>query len=331
MKILIVGAGGIAGYMAYRFSEADADITILSRGKRIGDLARDGIRVRDGYSGELAAVPVRAAGQGEITEGMKFDLVLVAVRAFQVEQVLPILRRLSPASPVVFTGCYLREMDSWVESLGKERVFFAFPGNAAVREGDGDIVYVDRSGERDAVWGITLGRLRPEHDDSVSDSMLQRLEGFFRQAGLPVYRSGNMETVFFSQMVVRLPVLAAVHMAGGSLEKLFQRGDLLSLMVHGVRELLAVLKALGHKPVPSSLEMYRWVPVFISANMMKNRFHTLSSKIGIEAFGACSFEETSFLSSQILRMTGEMNTPRDHLLYLLSDYLDEDGEEPLDD
>lgn len=328
MKVLIVGAGGIAGYMALRFYQGGAEVSVAARGRRLEELNAGGFRMREAYSGSVTSVPVRVVDSRgldkEIASKPVYDLVLIAVKSYQAESLLPQLKNCPPAVPIVFAGSYATGIGDWAAELGPDRSFFAFPGSTAVSDEDGIIEYVDRGGESGENWGVTLGWLRPEDVSPESEQLFVKVEELFRAASLPVYRSDRMQSVFLSQAAVRLPIIAAVSMAGGSLDTLYVRGDLLKLMINGIRESLAAMKAFGYAPVPSSLEMYRWVPIFISANMMKHRFDTTASRVGIEAFASHSSDETAFLARQMLDLAERAKTPRDHLLYLFSEFEDED-------
>ncbi|MDY7029429.1 MAG: 2-dehydropantoate 2-reductase N-terminal domain-containing protein [Spirochaetota bacterium] len=331
MKVLIVGAGGMAGYTALRFSQSGAEVTIAAKGERIEQLNAGGFRMREAYSGSITSIPVRVVDSRsldkEITSGPVYDLVLIAVKSYQAESLLPQLKDCPPAVPIVFAGSYATGIGDWAAELGPDRSFFAFPGSTAVGDEEGIIEYVDRGGESGDNWGVTLGWLRPEDVSPESEQLFGKVEELFRDASLPVYRSDRMQSVFLSQAAVRLPIMAAVRMTGGSLDTLYVRGDLLKLMIKGIRESLAALKASGYSPIPSSLEMYRWVPIFMSANMMKHRFDTTSSRVGIESFASHASDETAFLARQMLALAERAKTPRDHLLYLFSEFEDEDEDE----
>ena len=57
MKILILGAGAIGGYLGGRLAEAGIDVTLLVRPARKAQLDRDGLRLTSVY-GDLN-IPVR--------------------------------------------------------------------------------------------------------------------------------------------------------------------------------------------------------------------------------------------------------------------------------
>lgn len=49
MRILVVGAGAIGGYVGGRFLEAGRDVTLLVRARRAAELARTGLIIRSRF------------------------------------------------------------------------------------------------------------------------------------------------------------------------------------------------------------------------------------------------------------------------------------------
>jgi len=69
--------------------------------------------------------------------------------------------------------------------------------------------------------------------------------------------------------------------------------------------------------------MYRWVPIFISVNMIKNRFDTIPSKIGIEKFAERAGEELQLLERQFLELAAGSAVESEHLEQLLGSFEEE--------
>ena len=64
MRILIVGAGAVAGYFGGRLAEAGRDVTFLVRPSRAKQLRQDGLRIISRY-GDAVLTP-KLVGAGEI-------------------------------------------------------------------------------------------------------------------------------------------------------------------------------------------------------------------------------------------------------------------------
>lgn len=81
MRILILGAGGIGGYLGARLTEAGVDATLLVRPERREILQRDGLRLESVY-GNFAG-PVSTVLAEELEPG--FDLVILTCKAYDLD------------------------------------------------------------------------------------------------------------------------------------------------------------------------------------------------------------------------------------------------------
>lgn len=78
MRILIVGAGAVGGYLGARLTQATADVTFLVRESRAASLENNGLVVVD-PSGVRTAIPATAVTANQLQSG--WDLVLLATKA----------------------------------------------------------------------------------------------------------------------------------------------------------------------------------------------------------------------------------------------------------
>ena len=77
MKIAIVGAGAIGGWMGVHLARAGAQVSVLARGDTLIALQGEGLQLHQG--GELHTVPVKALNQA-VDLGVQ-DLVVISVKA----------------------------------------------------------------------------------------------------------------------------------------------------------------------------------------------------------------------------------------------------------
>ena len=325
MRILIYGAGAVGLYYADKFTEADHNVTLIDPRVEEGErnyLFRDSLAEGREQEGERRRL-MRLLNETPIDES--FTLMLVTLSSHRVAEHLEGIRRAAKGLRwVMFIGSFVRGMDRWAEDVGRSRCLFAYPGVSAVLEREENrVVYLDREETGGDVRGITAGALHGEAPDGAGE-----LCGVFTEAGIPVNRSEDMEGVFLSQASIRLPMTAALYSAGGSLAALDERGDLLRLMIKAIREALAVIRLAGHELTPSSLSMYRYVPVFIIANMMRARFGTVSSSLGIEETALGAGDEPARQSKEFLELSEKIGAKNEHLHFLFSIYeVDEESEE----
>ena len=100
MKIAIVGAGAIGGFLGARLALAGEDVTCIARGPNLAAIRANGLRLIEEDGSERHAANVRGATMAEA--GVQ-DVVLLTLKAHQVKDVLPDMRRLFGPDTVVVT------------------------------------------------------------------------------------------------------------------------------------------------------------------------------------------------------------------------------------
>ena len=131
MKILIYGAGVIGSLYASLLSEADVDVSIYARGKRLESLQKKGLI----YKKCNQIKTVKVTGIAKVEDEDLYDFVLLTVRENQLCTALAELK--DNVSPTVVTMVNsLDTYDVWEEICGKGRILPAFPGAGGGFEGD---------------------------------------------------------------------------------------------------------------------------------------------------------------------------------------------------
>jgi len=99
MKIAIIGAGAIGGYVGAKFALAGEDVTFMVRGANLQAIRAGGMRLISADGMEQVARDVKASNDYAAT-GVQ-DLVILAMKAHQVEAVLPQLHHLVGPGTVI--------------------------------------------------------------------------------------------------------------------------------------------------------------------------------------------------------------------------------------
>jgi len=100
MKIAIVGTGAVGGYLGARLALAGEDVTCIARGANLAAIRANGLRLIEADGSEHHATRLRAV---TLAEAGPHDMVLLAVKAYQVRDVLPAMRALFHADTAVVT------------------------------------------------------------------------------------------------------------------------------------------------------------------------------------------------------------------------------------
>lgn len=84
MKIVIVGTGGVGGYFGGRLALAGNRVLFMARGEHLKAIENNGLRIKS-TNGDFAINPAMTSDDYSVVEAA--DLVIVATKAWQVEQV----------------------------------------------------------------------------------------------------------------------------------------------------------------------------------------------------------------------------------------------------
>ncbi|MEP6558219.1 MAG: 2-dehydropantoate 2-reductase [Burkholderiales bacterium] len=101
MKVAIIGAGAIGGYVGVKLALAGEDVTFIVRGANLTTIKRDGMKLIMADGTEHVAKNVRATN--DYAEAGPQDLVILAMKAHQVESVARDVRELLGPDTVVVT------------------------------------------------------------------------------------------------------------------------------------------------------------------------------------------------------------------------------------
>ncbi|MEM6824464.1 MAG: 2-dehydropantoate 2-reductase N-terminal domain-containing protein, partial [Pseudomonadota bacterium] len=119
MKIAIVGAGGIGGYLAVKLIVAGAEVALVARGSHRAAIAQRGLRLVEPDGGVTVRPPVLTDDLGEIGPQ---DLVIVAVKAHQLTEAITQLHpALGPETRVLPFQNGVDAPDLVARSFGRDR------------------------------------------------------------------------------------------------------------------------------------------------------------------------------------------------------------------
>ena len=100
MKVCVVGAGAIGGYMAVRIAKAGHDVSVIARGPHLAAIRSHGLKLVEADQ-ELVATNLSATDN--ICELGPQDIVLLALKAHQIEAVVDDLSVLLGPKTVLVT------------------------------------------------------------------------------------------------------------------------------------------------------------------------------------------------------------------------------------
>jgi 2-dehydropantoate 2-reductase len=119
VKILILGAGAIGGYLGGRLRQAGVDVNFLVRPARGAALARDGLVIKS-TKGDITQ-KVKAVSSG--SEGGPYDLVVLSNKAYDLDSALDAIAPAVGTNTVVMPQLNgMRHIDILIKRFGEAKV-----------------------------------------------------------------------------------------------------------------------------------------------------------------------------------------------------------------
>ena len=188
MKIAVFGAGGVGGYFGGRLAQAGEQVIFIARGDHLRAMQTEGLQV-DSIQGDFQVQPVQATDDpGEVGP---VDVVLVAVKAWQVPHAAETIRPMVAADTIVVpleNG--VEAPDQLAAVLGEEHVLGGLCHISAYIVEPGHIRHAGL--EPDIYFGELDGR-RSER--------AERLLQAFQRAGVKAQIPDNIQTTMWEKFL----------------------------------------------------------------------------------------------------------------------------------
>ena len=91
MRVAVLGSGAVGGYYGAKLARAGHDVTLIARGAHLAAIRERGLEIRSPMLGDFT---VRCAAEEDAQRIGAVDLVLVAIKTYDNESALPLLRPL---------------------------------------------------------------------------------------------------------------------------------------------------------------------------------------------------------------------------------------------
>jgi 2-dehydropantoate 2-reductase len=263
MKIAIVGPGAIGSTFALHLAKAGHAVTVIARAQRLAYLQRERSIVM--VDGERVSVEVAAA----LDVTVPYDLVLVALRAHQVDAVLPAVSA-SAAAAVMFMFNTFEPLDHLRDSVGAARFSFGFPAIVAT--------LTDGALERRVfkIPQITI----------VTDARWAKV---FSDAGIATKVKTDMHSWLRTHAAVIVPFMVLSNVAHARGAGVTLREAL--TYARGMSEGFDVVRGLGNTITPRAINVVDYLPSPVVASL----FWALSRMKIVQQMGAQGAAESRVL------------------------------------
>ncbi|MFO7998136.1 MAG: 2-dehydropantoate 2-reductase N-terminal domain-containing protein [Bacteroidales bacterium] len=241
MKILVFGAGVIGTTFAWQISEAGYDVSLLVRKQRLTRYSHSGVTVNctdmRGKRKEFVKTVFRPKTVDRIDGSIHYDLIIVAVKNFQLNEVVPYIAKFSGNAHVLFMGNLWNEFGLIKKHLPEGRFFFGFPamtGGGRTDNGINCLLFKKGNTMLGEPGGKTSQRLRDTAE-------------ILGMSGLQPKISSNIVHWIKAQSIWPAGTFGALCKSG-SARKFSENNNLIRQSVQAIREGFKVCEAQGINP-----------------------------------------------------------------------------------
>ena len=315
MRIVVIGAGGIGGWLGTRLAASGQHVGFLVRGRTLQALRTGGLTLRDRSGGGAGTVtahvehPLVGEDPGTLVSAMGGypDLVLVTTKVDALFGLTPVLRRLTgPGTGVVSTQNGISAPALLAAAVGEEHVL---PGVVRVYSA---IVSPGTVGTIGSTGSLALG----EWDGSASARSAVAMEAL-EAAGIRAWVPDSIWAELWrkvSFVVVQGALGAAANAPIGVL-----RSDLRDGFTEAVREVVAVAAALGHDlatrnapdPVAAVLTLADAQPAGATTSMQRDIAAGEPSELDAQLGSVCRVGDERGVPTPVLDLAHAVLAPRE--------------------
>jgi 2-dehydropantoate 2-reductase len=230
MKVLIVGAGGIGGFVgAYLVCGGHTVDFLVRREEAKNAILASGMEIR----GQAETFRVRPHGVfTDLPKDYSADLVVISVKGNATGDVLKKLEK-TDFTTIVSLQNGLDKYEVLRAAFGRERVLGMFSLSFAIAAGDTAV-------RLEKLARTYVGALNPSEDGRARE-----IAGIFETAGMPAVLSEDILSCEWSKKAHWIPVSLISAVAGCYFSEVFSFPDLRELYLYTLREVAAVAKTAG--------------------------------------------------------------------------------------
>ncbi|MGB2963237.1 MAG: 2-dehydropantoate 2-reductase [Anaerolineales bacterium] len=232
-RFLIFGAGAIGTYIGGSLSLQGHDVVFLEREGDLDALKSRGLRLVINNTQHHISSPLCINSLNQI-QGQQFDLGVLALKTYHLDQILPDLIRLRSNLPAIL--CLQNGVESekiLAKAIGKELVIPGTVTTAVDREQKGE---------------ITVSRLRGMAM-AGNHTLSRKILPAFNQAGLNLHLCSHPDNMKWSKLLINLLGNASSAILNMTPDQIFGDPALYNLELQQLRETLAVMKLMKLHPI----------------------------------------------------------------------------------
>lgn len=231
MDILVYGAGAIGGYLGSRLFADGHQVALLDQPAVAERINTEGLLLTEAGHTISIQPPAVSSLEEAFTNGAGYDLVLIALKSFDLDMILEPLIAVCPQSTSILTvqnGIGIEDM--LLDKLSPGQLIAASL-TTPVRKADGKTLVVERSDR-----GLALAPTAPGQD-------VQPWVDLFQSAGITTIGLDNYEAMKWSKALLNMVGNASSAILNQPPGEIYQDPIMFGLEVRMLRETAAVMAA----------------------------------------------------------------------------------------
>ena len=231
MRIAVMGAGAVGGYLGALLARAGHEVSLVARGQHLQTIQGSGLQVRS----EHGDFTTRVQATDQPSEIGSVDLIVHAVKTYHNPEAVPLLRPLLEGKTTVL--CVQNGVDSW------EQVQQALPPNTVLP----GAVYIEASVIEPGVVQQqgNVRRLVFGEADGSATPRIQAIASAMQSAGMPTEISADITSVLWSKWLFITALAGTTCAAHAGLADLLAVPESRLLVVQVLREIDSLGRKLG--------------------------------------------------------------------------------------
>jgi 2-dehydropantoate 2-reductase len=269
MKILILGAGAIGGYVGGRLQQSGADLTFLVRPARRQALQRDGLVIKSPKGDVTQKVKSVLAG-----EGGPYDVVLLTAKAYDLDSAIAaIAPAVGPDTTVVPLLNGMRHLDVLDARFGKHKVVGGLARVGVAMTADGTIHHTS------PFAAISFG----ERDGKPPRKALVELDALVKKAGIDGGLHANIVQDLWDKWIMLCSLAATCCLMRGASGDILEADEGRAIVLETVEECHRTAAAAGCDPGAKGMETIRGFLTVKGSRFTASMLHDLEKGAMVEA------------------------------------------------
>jgi len=270
VKILILGAGAIGGYVGGRLQQSGADVTFLVRPARRERLERDGLVIKS-TKGDITQ-KVKTVLNG--SEGGPYDIVLLTPKAYDLDSAIEsIAPAVGPNTTVVPLLNGMRHLDVLAAKFGDAKVVGGLARVGVTLSPEGAILHTS------PFAAISFG----ERGAAPVRPALVELDAAIKKSGIDGGVHKNIVQDLWDKWIMLCSLAAMTCLMRGTVGDILEAGEGQAIMLETVEECRKVAAEAGGDPGEKGMQTVKGYLTQKGSRFAASMLHDLEKTAMVEA------------------------------------------------